>query len=66
MQPYHYTNKTISLYDLYVISEICGCKNDNFQMKNLKHFVAAPVADWVRSLNFSALNHSIISPLCLM
>ena len=24
---------------------------------------AAPVAEWVRSLNFSALNHSIISPL---
>ena len=24
---------------------------------------AAPVAKWVRSLNFSALNHSIISPL---
>ena len=27
---------------------------------------AAPVAKWVRSLFFSALNHSIISPLCLM
>ena len=24
---------------------------------------AAPVAEWVRSLNFSALNHLIISPL---
>ena len=24
---------------------------------------AAPVAEWVRSLNFSTLNHSIISPL---
>ena len=24
---------------------------------------AAPVAEWVRSLYFSALNHSIISPL---
>ena len=28
--------------------------------------VAAPVAEWVRSLFFSALNHSIISPLCLV
>ena len=27
---------------------------------------AAPVAEWVRSLYFSALNHSIISPLCLV
>ena len=27
------------------------------------HNSAAPVAEWVRSLNFSALNHSIISPL---
>ena len=27
---------------------------------------AAPVAEWVRSLNFSALNHSIISPLWLV
>ena len=25
-----------------------------------------PVAEWVRSLNFSALNHLIISPLCLV
>ena len=24
------------------------------------------MAEWVRSLNFSALNHSIISPLCLV
>ena len=24
------------------------------------------VAEWVRSLNFSVLNHSIISPLCLL
>ena len=28
--------------------------------------MAAPVAEWVRSLYFSALNHSIISPLCLV
>ena len=28
--------------------------------------LAAPVAEWVRSLYFSALNHSIISPLCLV
>ena len=29
---------------------------------------AAPVAEWVRSLyyDFRALNHSIISPLCLV
>ena len=27
---------------------------------------AASVAKWVRSLYFSALNHSIISPLCLV
>ena len=27
---------------------------------------AVPVAEWVRSLYFSALNHSIISPLCLV
>ena len=27
---------------------------------------AAPVAEWVKSLDFSALNHSIISPLCLV
>ena len=27
---------------------------------------AAPMAEWVRSINFSALNHSIISPLCLV
>ena len=27
---------------------------------------AAPVAEWVRLLYFSALNHSIISPLCLV
>ena len=30
-----------------------------------KCIMAAPVAEWVRSLYFSALNHSIISPLCL-
>ena len=29
------------------------------------HTRAAPVAEWVMSLNFSALNHSIISLLCL-
>ena len=29
-------------------------------------FGAAPVAEWVRSLYFSALNLSIISPLCLV
>ena len=28
--------------------------------------LAAPVAVWVRSLYFSALNHSINSPLCLV
>ena len=28
--------------------------------------LAAPVAEWVRSLYFSALNHSIISPRCLV
>ena len=28
--------------------------------------LAAPVAEWVRLLYFSALNHSIISPLCLV
>ena len=28
--------------------------------------MAAPVAEWVRSLYFSALNQSIISPLCLV
>ena len=33
---------------------------------NLRLDDAAPVAEWVRSLNFSALNHSIISPLCLV
>ena len=27
---------------------------------------AAPVAEWVRSLYFSAINDSIISPLCLV
>ena len=27
---------------------------------------AAPVAEWVSSLNFSALNHSIISQLCVV
>ena len=31
-----------------------------------KAFPAAPVAEWVRSLYFSALNHSIISSLCLV
>ena len=31
-----------------------------------KYVLAALVAEWVRSLNFSALNHSIISPLCLV
>ena len=31
-----------------------------------KSLLAAPVAEWVRSLYFSALNHSIISPLCLV
>ena len=30
---------------------------------HLNHLMAAPVAEWVRSLNFSALNHSIISLL---
>ena len=28
--------------------------------------LAAPMAEWVRSLNFSALDHLIISPLCLV
>ena len=37
-----------------------------FHIFALKHRLAAPVADWVRSLYFSALNHSIISPLCLV
>ena len=32
----------------------------------LYRVIAAPVAEWVRSLYFSALNHSIISPLCLV
>ena len=31
-----------------------------------KSAMAASVAEWVRSLYFSALNHSIISPLCLL
>ena len=32
----------------------------------LRHhlIVGGPVAEWVRSLNFSVLNHSIISRLC--
>ena len=29
-------------------------------------FQAAPMAEWVKSLNFSALYHLIISPLCLV
>ena len=36
----------------------------HFFQRNFKR--AAPVAEWVRSLYFSALNHSIISPLCLV
>ena len=39
--------------------------SDN-QIEIVKYFVAASVAEWVRSLYFSALNHSIISPLCLV
>ena len=30
---------------------------------NTNGLMAAPVTEWVRSLKFSALNHSIISPL---
>ena len=41
--------------DLYV--------NPHYQSNLSK---TAPVAEWVRSLYFSALNHSIISPLCLV
>ena len=37
-----------------------------FQQQFLKLGAAASVAEWVRSLYFSALNHSIISPLCLV
>ena len=34
---------------------------------NTSHVMrATPVAEWVRSLYYSALNHSIISPLCLV
>ena len=32
----------------------------------LKNQQGGPVGEWVRSLNFSALNHSIISPLSLV
>ena len=38
-----------------------------FLKKSLSTYIqAAPVAEWVRSRYFSALNHSIISPLCLV
>ena len=30
------------------------------------YYLAASMAEWVRLLYFSALNHSIISPLCLV
>ena len=33
-------------------------------MKASHLLCGAPAAEWVRSLNFSALNYSIISPLC--
>ena len=35
-------------------------------VKTLIVIGAVPVAEWVRSLYFSALNHSIISPLGLV
>ena len=38
----------------------------HFLKFSLIYMQAAPVAEWVRSLYFSALNHSIISPLCLV
>ena len=40
--------------------------NGPFKFILSKSNKAAPVAEWVRSLYFSALNHSIISPLCLV
>ena len=40
-------------------------KARNHIIKLLHYYQAAPVAESVRSLNFGALNHSIISLLCL-
>ena len=39
---------------------------NTFEMHKLKLFKAAPVADWVKLLNYSAHNHLIVSPLCLV
>ena len=45
---------------------ILSCKIHLKCTSKLKLFKAAPVDDWVRSQNYSAHNHSIISPLCLV
>ena len=61
-------------WNQYHTSLLVKHQNDNTVQTSMRvgnkknHFncPAAPVAEWVRSLYFSALNHSIISPLCLV
>ena len=44
------------------ITVVEGFRDDDFTL-DFNVYIGGPVAEWVRSLNFSALNHSIISPL---
>ena len=53
------THNILELSD-HLLSDEAG--DDRF-VPLLLNSEGGPVAEWVRSLNFSALNHSIISPL---
>ena len=48
------------------IWKVCKLANTSVVTTSNQMIRAAPVVEWVRSLYFSALNHSIISPLCLV
>ena len=48
-------------------TEICNERRKQRKKRSeTQIYLGGPVAEWVRSLYFSALNHSIISPLCLV
>ena len=52
---------------LYLVSIIAYTKSDQIpSIHSHIYYWAAPVAEWERSLYLSALNHSILSPLCLV
>ena len=60
------SNHLLRLYSLVCVIQGRKPRRPIFSQRGSNIVVAALVAEWVRSLYFSALNHSIISPLCLV